>query len=60
MSKTYKPGQPVPTSGQYLDKSRGTETTLVEDKRFPPTAKPKSGFILVDETKHKPPNVRKK
>lgn len=57
-NKSLKPGQTVKTSGQYVQVGpRGgvskTESTLVQGKTAPPTAKPNSIHVLVDKTKHK-------
>lgn len=56
--KTIKPGQSVPSSGQYVIVGpRGgiskTEVTLVKGNPAPPTPKPHSSFAMVDKTKHK-------
>ena len=53
----YKPGMKVPTSGQYAyvgprGKVYKTEVTSVKGESFPPTPKPKMGYVLVDKTKH--------
>jgi hypothetical protein len=58
MPKTYKPGQPTPTSGQYgivgpKGGKTGQEVTAVQGKPLPPTPKPGQSFTLVDKTKHK-------
>lgn len=57
MPKTYKPGQTVPTSGQYgVNGPRGGDTgreiTGVKGKTFPPTSKPGQSYDLNDKTKH--------
>jgi hypothetical protein len=51
-SKTIRPGQKVPTSGQYKNPS-GKEITLIKGKPAPPTRKPGQKFTLVDKTKHR-------
>lgn len=51
--KRYKPGQEVPTSGQYKNTSTGTEVTSVKGERLPPTPKSGQNYVLVDKTKHK-------
>jgi len=53
MSKTLKPGTPVPVSGQYKNPQTGTEITGVRGKPLPPTTRPGQGYVLVDPTKHK-------
>ena len=58
-SRNVKPGQSVPTSGQYVQQGpRGgaagkTESTLVSGNPAPPTSKPGNTWHLVDKTKHK-------
>lgn len=58
MSDTYRPGTATPVSGQYVEVGpRGGlhgsgEITSVQGKPMPPTSKPNSGWLLVDETKH--------
>ena len=52
MSKTYKPGEQAPTSGQYKNTSTGKEVTVVRNEPFPPTPKQNQRYILVDKTKH--------
>lgn len=57
-SKTFKPGQEVPRSGQYEEvgprgAGSGQEVTSVKGERFPPTRKPGNKFRLADPTKHK-------
>jgi len=59
MAKTFKPGQKVPTSGQYervgpRGGKTGQEITAVEGEPFPPTPKSGEQYILSDRTKHKP------
>jgi hypothetical protein len=54
---SHKPGQVVPTSGQYgvvgpRGGDTGREVTSVEGERFPPTQKPGQRYTLVDETVH--------
>lgn len=57
MSKTMKPGQPAPKSGQYgLVGPRGGDTgkerTVTKGEPLPPTPKPGMGYKLNDPTKH--------
>jgi hypothetical protein len=57
MSKTYKPGQSAPRSGQYeivgpRGGGTGQERTVVRGEPLPPTLKPGQGFQLVDPTKN--------
>jgi hypothetical protein len=57
MSKTYKPGQSAPRSGQYeivgpRGGGTGKERTVVRGEPLPPTMKPGQGFQLVDPTKN--------
>ena len=56
--KTFKPGEEVPRSGQYdilgpRGANTGEERTLVKGEPFPPTPKPKMGYVLDDPTKHR-------
>lgn len=53
MAKTFKPGTPAPTSGQYRNGTTKTEITGVKGKPLPPTPRPSQGYTLVDPTKHK-------
>jgi hypothetical protein len=57
MTKSLKPGQTAPKSGQYQEIGpRGglkKEVTIPKRKTLPPTEKPNSTFILVDPTKNK-------
>jgi len=58
MSKTMKPGQSAPRSGQYgifgpLGGDTGAERTVTRGEPLPPTLKPGMGYKLVDPTKHK-------
>lgn len=53
-----RPGQTVPTSGQYgVYGPRGGKTnlevTLVKGETAPPTKRPGQTMVLVDKTKHK-------
>ena len=50
---TYRPGDKVPASGQYLNTSTDTEVTGVQGKPLPPTPKPGQNYVLVDRTRHK-------
>lgn len=57
MTKTYKPGQTAPRSGQYeivgpRGGGTGHERTVVRGEPLPPTTKPGQGFQLVDPTKN--------
>jgi hypothetical protein len=57
MSKTFKPGQTAPRSGQYEQVgprggSTGKERTVTRGEPLPPTPKPGMGYRLVDPTKH--------
>lgn len=54
----YKPGEIVPTSGQYEvinpdGGSSGREVTATKGEHFPPTPESGMRYMLVDETKHK-------
>lgn len=56
MTKTFKPGQEAPKSGQYeIIGPRGGETgeerTVVKGEPFPPTPKSGETYKLVDPTK---------
>jgi hypothetical protein len=59
MSKTiYKPGQIVPTSGQYGAVTAsgtyvGREVTCVKGEHFPPTRAGETGYVLRDTTTHR-------
>jgi len=57
MPKVYKPGEKVPTSGQWeivgpRGGRTGKERTLVKGEPFPPTPEPGEEYVLVDPTKH--------
>ncbi|MGB3317669.1 MAG: YjzC family protein [Sphingopyxis granuli] len=57
MSKTLKPGQTAPRSGQYEQVGprgggTGKERTVTRGEPMPPTPKPGMGYRLVDKTKH--------
>jgi hypothetical protein len=57
MSKTLKPGETAPRSGQYEQVgprggSTGNERTVTRGEPLPPTPKPGMGYRLVDPTKH--------
>ena len=52
-SKTHKPGETAPTSGQYKNTSTNTEVTVVKGEPLPPTPGKGQGYKLVDPTKHK-------
>lgn len=58
MSKSYKPGEKVPVSGQYpvlgpRGGDQGTEVTVKKGVPFPPTPRPGMGYGTPDVTKHK-------
>lgn len=59
MAKFVKPGTPTPTSGQYVEVGPkggvhgSNEITSIFGKPMPPTSRPGSGWLLVDQTKHK-------
>lgn len=54
-SKTWKPGEKVPRSGQYQivgpRGGKGPERTVVKDEPFPPTLRRNQRYILVDRTR---------
>ena len=57
MKNNFKPGQPVPKSGQYerigpRGGKTGEEITGVKGKTLPPTPISGSTYKLVDPTKH--------
>lgn len=57
MSKTLKPGQTAPKSGQYAQigprgGNTGNERTVTRGEPLPPTPKPGMSYRLVDPTKH--------
>jgi hypothetical protein len=57
MSKTLKPGQAAPHSGQYgilgpRGGDTGKERTVTKGEPLPPTPKSGMGYKLVDKTKH--------
>lgn len=52
-SKSYRPGQQVPFSGQAENRRTKTEVTVVKGERFPPTPKSGDGYKMTDRTKHK-------
>ena len=54
---SYKPGEPVPRSGQAeiigpKGGRTGEERTVVRGEPFPPTPKPGQTYEIVDTTKH--------
>ncbi|WP_143560180.1 YjzC family protein [Sphingobium sp. IP1] len=58
MSKTFKPGQEAPRSGQYeiigpRGGHTGSERTVTRGEPMPPTPKSGMSYKLVDPTKHK-------
>lgn len=57
MARDFKPGEPVPESGQVeiinaRGKGTGVERTVVEGKTFPPTPRKRQRYRMVDRTKH--------
>lgn len=57
-SKTYKPGETAPVSGQYgivgpRGGHTGIERTVTKGEPFPPTKQSGQKFVLVDPTKTK-------
>ena len=57
MSKTYKPGQSAPRSGQYeivgpRGGGTGKERTVVRGEPLPPTERSGQSFRLADPTKN--------
>ncbi len=57
MSKTSKPGQIAPRSGQYemtgpRGGKTGVERTVTKGEPLPPTRGPGQQYVLVDPTKH--------
>jgi hypothetical protein len=57
VTKTYKPGQTAPRSGQYgILGTRGGDTrverTVTRGEPLPPTPKPGQTYKLVDPTKN--------
>lgn len=58
MARDFKPGEPVPESGQVeiinaRGKKTGKERTVVKGEPFPPTPKKRQKFRMGDKTKHK-------
>jgi hypothetical protein len=58
MSKSLKPGQTAPRSGQYAvvgprGGNTGREVTVTKGEPMPPTQKPKQTYTLADPTKNK-------
>lgn len=53
MTKTHKPGQTVPHSGQARNLRTGLEVTVTRGEPFPPTPKRGDNYVIVDRTKHK-------
>ncbi len=58
MTKSFKPGETAPRSGQYeiLGKrggKTGNERTVTKGEPLPPTPKSGEKYILVDKTKHR-------
>lgn len=59
MSKSFKPGQKVPYSGQAeilgpRGGRTGEERTVVKNEPFPPTPEPGQTYRIVDRTRHNP------
>ena len=57
-TKTYKPGQKAPFSGQYEEIGprggrSGNETTVVRNEPLPPTGEKDRTWLPVDRTKHR-------
>jgi len=57
MSKTYKPGEKAPASGQYeilgpRGGGTGKERTVVRGEPLPPTPKPDQGYRIADRTRN--------
>jgi len=57
MTKTYKPGESAPRSGQYgivgpRGGDTGSERTVVRGETMPPTPKSGQTYRLVDPTKN--------
>lgn len=56
MSKNYRPGQIVPTSGQAERYHNGRptkkEVTVTKGEPFPPTPQKGDTYKIVDKTKH--------
>jgi len=55
MTKTFKPGQTVPFSGQARNQRTQTEVTVTRGEPFPPTPRAGDSYKIVDRTKHKKP-----
>jgi hypothetical protein len=58
MSKSLKPGQAAPRSGQYAvvgprGGNTGREVTVTKGEPMPPTQKPGQTYTLADPTKNK-------
>ena len=58
MSKSLKPGQTAPRSGQYAvvgprGGNTGREVTVTKGEPMPPTQKPGQTYTLADPTKNK-------
>jgi hypothetical protein len=58
MSKTFKPGEKAPVSGQYKiigprGGNAGEERTVVRGEPLPPTPKPGQQYKIADRTKNK-------
>jgi len=56
-SRTFKPGETAPQSGQYeivgpKGGRTGEERTVTKKEPLPPTPERGQGYILVDKTKH--------
>jgi hypothetical protein len=58
MTKTLKPGETAPKSGQYTEVGPrggppGREVTVPAGRPLPPTTGPNKGYVLTDPTKNK-------
>lgn len=58
MTKTYKPGEEAPRSGQYeivgpRGGNTGVERTVTRGEPMPPTRQSGERYKLVDPTKHR-------
>ena len=51
--KSFTPGTPTPTSGQYRPTRGGNEVTVPRGHRLPPGPKPGTRWVNVDPTKNK-------
>lgn len=51
-TKTFKPGQKAPVSGQYGIQGTRTERTGVQGKPLPPTPKPGQKYVVNDPSRN--------